>query len=265
MLDNAREEDPNEPPVALASLKDFGKFLKMRSDWIYPAIGISPRRNISIEWYKDDNHHLAIEFYGRGEVKFVIFAQDNVRPNKTTRIAGTASLEGIFEAIKSFNPLSWVTNSKGDIVPDTHTISRYCGFGNLTEEGRPMMAAFQLGETDYKPGESPHVSANWLEYLQGTGKAGQIDNVRRILAQKFKKVGATAKLALLRVNDIHRKMKEVEHTVHVLHWPMAGVGPRGNAYNDESHAGIFGVESDPDVIALALSQVACETVPARAA
>ena len=126
-----------------------------------------------------------------------------------------------------------------------------------------MKVAFELAESDYNQ-EAPHLSANWLEYFEEMHKTGQIDSVRQILAQKFKRVGAKAKLALLQVSDIHRKMTEVDHTVHVLHWPMSGAGPRGNAYNDVSHTGIFGVETAPDIIALALSQVACEMVPARA-
>jgi hypothetical protein len=144
-----------------------------------------------------------------------------------------------------------------------HTISRYCG-GNAIDEGRPLKVAFELKDKDFKQGEAPHLSVNWLEYFQDTDKAGQIDNIRRILTQKFKRVGAQAKLALLHVSDIHKKMEEVGHAVNVLHWPDSGVGPRGNVYNDQSHAGIFGVENDPDITALALSQVACEIVTARA-
>ena len=113
LFDSVREEDPNEPPVSVASLKDFANFLTTRNDWHYPDIGISPRRNISIEWYKDDDHHLAIEFYGGGDVKFAIFAPDNARTKRVARIAGSASVEGVFEAIKPFNPLSWVANVQG--------------------------------------------------------------------------------------------------------------------------------------------------------
>ena len=78
-------------------------------------------------------------------------------------------------------------------------------------------------------------------------------------------MGAKAILVLLKVNDIHRKMREIDRSVDVRHWPMDGTGPTGNSYNDESHSGIFGVETNPEVTALALSQVECEIVPAKAA
>lgn len=38
----------------------------------------------------------------------MIFATDNVQPNKIARMAGSAPLDGIFEKINSFDPLSWV-------------------------------------------------------------------------------------------------------------------------------------------------------------
>lgn len=114
--------------------------------------------------------------------------------------------------------------------------------------------AFQMRPRDLQ-GEYPHLSVNWLEYFGEQSRNEQLHTLREILASKMQ-IRTKARLALMRVSEIHNKVQEIERSVRVLHWPDV-------AANDESHAGIFDVEADPDVIAQALSRVACEMVPAK--
>jgi hypothetical protein len=143
---------------------------------------------------------------------------------------------------------------RGDIIPDIHTVSRYCPYSKLSEAGRPTPPAFELRESDLREGH-PHLSVNWLEYFGAQPRNEQLRIIRSILAGKMK-VGSKARLALMQISKIHEKVQEIERSVRVLHWPDV-------AAHDESHAGIFDVETDPDVIAQALSRVVCEMVSAK--
>ncbi len=142
----------------------------------------------------------------------------------------------------------------GDTIPDTHTVSRYCPYSKLSETLRPTPAAFEMRPRDLEA-EHPHLSVNWLEYWGTLSRDAQLHTLRGILAEKMK-IGSKAYLALMSVAAIHDTVQEIERPVRVLHWPDVN-------NNDESHAGIFDVEADLDVIAQALSRVACETVPAK--
>lgn len=114
----------------------------------------------------------------------------------------------------------------------------------LTEDGKPKSVAFRLTETD-RADDDPHLSVNWLEYFQGKSRDEQATEIRTILAQKLNRVGGMAKLALAKVSEIHEKVRELELEARVLHWPDTTPD-----YSDGSHAGIFDVEADEDIIAL---------------
>jgi hypothetical protein len=148
---------------------------------------------------------------------------------------------------------------KGDKVPDTDTIARYCPFGRLSESGRPTKAAFALTDSD-RADDNPHLSVNWFEYFRNKSREEQVNEVRAILAKKLSRVGGQAKLALTKVSEIRSKVREADIDVRILHWP----DKQPNFYNDVSHAGIFDVEAEEDVIALKLSQIKFEMVAAKA-
>ncbi len=146
---------------------------------------------------------------------------------------------------------------KGDGIPESDTVSRYCRATTLSESGRPTTAAFQLRDHELAD-DNPHISVNWLDYFRGESKDEQIGKIRTIFARKMRSVGAQAKFALAKVSEIHEKAREIGLEVRVLHWP-------DTEFNDESHAGIFDVDVDPDVIAQALSRMNYEMVSARPA
>jgi|GEM_PF-797505 len=147
---------------------------------------------------------------------------------------------------------------KGDDIPKTDSISRYCPYSRLSEiTGKPTGAAFQLKTKDIQSEIQPHISVNWLEYFDGKERANQIEEIRIILSKKMK-IGTQAKLALLNVGAIYRKFESSEYSPRVLHWP-----DHTDYYDDPSHAGIFDVESDPDVIADMIAQIDSELIPAK--
>jgi hypothetical protein len=145
---------------------------------------------------------------------------------------------------------------KGDPIPETDTVSRYCPFGRLSEAGRPTIAAFQMRDSDLV-GTNPHLSVNWLEYFRDKSRDEQIAEIREVFVRKMQRVGGQAKFALAKVSEIHEKVKEVGREVRILHWPVV-------EDNDDSHAGIFDIDNDFDVIAQALSRMNFEMVAAKA-
>lgn len=112
-LDEITEDEyPDEELICVPSLKDFRKFLALRCDWICPEICTSARGNISAEWYIDDFHHIAVDFLGDGKLKFVMFAPDIKRPEKTVPISGIPSIEGFLEAVAPFKVRDWITDGQ---------------------------------------------------------------------------------------------------------------------------------------------------------
>jgi hypothetical protein len=77
---------------------------------------------------------------------------------------------------------------KGDILPGSDHILRYCGGLHVTEQGRISGTAFRLKATEVS------LSVNWLEILKLPDRAAQVKEIRRVLNLQF---GARAKLAVL--------------------------------------------------------------------
>ncbi len=81
---------------------------------------------------------------------------------------------------------------KGDLIPESDTICRYCRRGTLSDiTGKPTGASFQLRERDLQS-ENPHISVNWLDFFNDKDKEGQIEEIRTILSQKMR-IGGQAK------------------------------------------------------------------------
>ena len=67
---------------------------------------------------------------------------------------------------------------------------------NYQKSDKPTGAAFQL-----RPNE-PYISVNWLEHFASLGRDEQIEEIRKVLAQKMTSIGATAKLAIYNVREV---------------------------------------------------------------
>ncbi len=142
---------------------------------------------------------------------------------------------------------------QGEPIPEADTVSRYCSVTRLSElNGKPLGTAFQL-----RKGE-PYISVNWLEFFADLSKEQQIDEVRAVLAKKMRKIGSTARLALLNVGAVQEGFPSTVGQVRVLHEPVSTP-----EYDDPSHAGIFDLEPDPDLVADMLAQIDCDMVPAK--
>jgi hypothetical protein len=118
-----------------------------------------------------------------------------------------------------------------DRVPDTDHISRYCGGAQILPDGRISGTAFRLRESEQ------YLSVNWLEYLGLGDRDSEIAEVRRVLEAKGRKLGTTARLAVLNTGRLRehvasatpdRRMLDILHKPEprILRMPVSSVCAR---------------------------------------
>jgi hypothetical protein len=126
---------------------------------------------------------------------------------------------------------------KDDPIPDDDHVSRYVAFTKLTRDGRISGAAFQL-----RPDEDA-LSVNWLEYFGLGDRGAEIQEVRKMFADKGRILQAKAKFAVLDVGatkEYVQQESDDNRVLSILHDPLPS--------EDESHAGIYNVPRDDPAI-----------------
>jgi hypothetical protein len=144
---------------------------------------------------------------------------------------------------------------KGDAVPDSDHISRYCKGTQVNSDGTINGTAFRLRDTQHGPEQ--YLSVNWLEDLDKPNRPAEIDEIRRVLDTKLN-ITSSAKIAILGVGEMRRYVSEESEDgrlLQVLHEPEVPLDP--------SHCGIYGLTLDDDLIADLISDVVQEIYPAR--
>lgn len=140
---------------------------------------------------------------------------------------------------------------KGQAIPDSDHVGRYCK-ASTVENGEISAAAFMMRETE------EYLSVNWLEELKSPSRASQIRDLQELYTKKLK-VGATARIAILNVGTLRSKVERESpdsRLLRVLHEPEEP--------DDPSHAGIYEIPHDDEIIAELIAQVVLEKYPARA-
>jgi hypothetical protein len=139
---------------------------------------------------------------------------------------------------------------KGQAIPDSDHVGRYCK-ASTVENGEISAAAFMMRETE------EYLSVNWLEVLKSPSRASQIRDLQELYTKKLK-VGATARIAILNVGTLRSKVERESldsRLLRVLHEPEEP--------DDPSHAGIYEIPHDDEIIAELIAQVVLEKYPAR--
>jgi hypothetical protein len=140
---------------------------------------------------------------------------------------------------------------KGQTIPDSDHVGRYCK-ASTVENGEISATAFMMRETE------EYLSVNWLEELKRPSRASQIRDLQEVYNKKLK-VGATARIAILNVGTLRSKVQRESpdsRLLRVLHEPEEP--------DDPSHAGIYEIPHDDEIIAELIAQVVLENHPARA-
>jgi len=142
---------------------------------------------------------------------------------------------------------------KGDPLPDSNHIARYCK-PTQAPNGQIQATAFML-----RSGEES-LSVNWLECLNCSSREHEIPEIRNIYASIFRRVGANAKIAVLNVGEVRGKVlteSEDRRNLEVLH------DPKEDEPSDPSHSGIYNLKPDDELIAELILETVLEDYPAR--
>ena len=109
LADATVEEYPDQEPISPESLKDFLSFLGQPPELDYPNVVLTYSGNIRASWTKSKNKHFAVEFYGSGDVGYVVFASDSDYPYIVSRTSGSCSSKKLMKIVKPFNVLNWAS------------------------------------------------------------------------------------------------------------------------------------------------------------
>jgi len=140
---------------------------------------------------------------------------------------------------------------KGQAIPDSDHVGRYCK-ASTVENGEISAAAFMMRETE------EYLSVNWLEELNRSDRTIQIRDLQSLYATKLR-VGTAAQIAVLNVGALRAKVERESpdsRLLRVLHEPEEP--------DDPSHAGIYEIAHDDEIIAELIAQVVLEKYQARA-
>ena len=139
---------------------------------------------------------------------------------------------------------------KDEKIPDQNHIARFCR-PMQAPEGQIQATAFMLRACD----ES--LSVNWLEFLNCSSRESEITKIRTIYSETFSSVGARAKIAVLNVGEVRKKVLTESpdgRNLEVLHAPLM---------NDPSHSGIYNLKQDDELIAELILETVRESYSAR--
>lgn len=135
---------------------------------------------------------------------------------------------------------------KGDQIPDSDHIARYCGGSSVASDGSVNRMAFRI-----RNGEE-YLSVNWLEFLEKNTREEEIAEVRNVLQKKLT-LGSRSRIAVANVGPLINHIRE-ERVLKVQHEPDL---------DDPSHSGIFGYGIDDDLIAFMIAEVFQETYSSK--
>ena len=120
----SEEEFPEQEPISPYSLRDFITFIESLNDVKYPSVVLTYEGNIRSEWTVARNKHLALEFTGDNDVRFVVFSPDSSEPYKTNRVAGVSTINSIYEQVAPYGVFNWVIEKKTVKQHESHRGAR---------------------------------------------------------------------------------------------------------------------------------------------
>jgi hypothetical protein len=135
---------------------------------------------------------------------------------------------------------------KGDPLPSSDHVSRYCKPKTLSEAGQPLGSAFFL-----RKGEE-YLSVSWLEHFGRLGIEELLQEVREHTVLTPKR---SARYAILNVGDtINHVNENSERKIKITHEP---------SNSDPSHSGIRGYSYEDEMIGDLIAEKVVSTHPAK--
>ena len=108
-LNEVVNEDPDETPISIESLRNFISFLRNATDLKCPNLALTPSNEIRAQWRTAPNRHFAVVFLPTGETRFVIFTPNSKNSEMTDRFSGLTSVDSLLETIQPHRVLEWAS------------------------------------------------------------------------------------------------------------------------------------------------------------
>ena len=143
---------------------------------------------------------------------------------------------------------------KDDIIPDEDHIARYCNPSKISEDGQIEFGAFMLRK------DEEGLSVDWLELLNCSNRESEILEMRKIYPSRLA-VGAKAKIAILKVGEVRKKVQTEsldKRILKVIHEPLVD-----DPSVVDPHSEIYNLKQDDELIAELIRETICETYTAR--
>ena len=96
------EDEPDEPSMALESLRAMALFLMSERQLAVPQIGITPDGLAQIEWRFPTNGILAMEFLSSGLIRFAAISAPAQRGVERLSVNGTLHKDAALGAVRPF-------------------------------------------------------------------------------------------------------------------------------------------------------------------
>ena len=96
------EDDPDEPSMALESLRALALFLMSERQLPDPQIGVTPDGLAQIEWRLPTNGILAMEFLSSGLIRFAAISAPAQPGSERLSVNGTLHKDAALEAVRPF-------------------------------------------------------------------------------------------------------------------------------------------------------------------
>lgn len=104
-----QEEELDCRGISVGSLQHFIEFLEAYPALRYPAVSVTPDRNIYGSWKSGSERVFSIHFLPDGEVRFVIFRPNDKHPGQAIRLSGTATVDVVISIAAPHGVLDWVS------------------------------------------------------------------------------------------------------------------------------------------------------------
>ena len=101
-LQSLVEDDPDEPPIALESLRQMALFLVSERQLGDPQIGVSPDGLMGAQWRTDDDDLVVMEFLADGLIRFAAISASSGGDLERQRVSGILGKNETLQALGSF-------------------------------------------------------------------------------------------------------------------------------------------------------------------
>lgn len=108
LLNDAKEEDEFSVGITIASLRNFYNFLCLYKNLKCPLIALTPQNEIYASWREGTDKVFSVQFVTSGEIRFVVFVPNKLRPDHQTRISGNTTAELLIKYVEPLDISNWV-------------------------------------------------------------------------------------------------------------------------------------------------------------